>query len=72
MKKKCLEHQTLGQLVVHPSNPATQRIILNIVGFYAKSLDLKRKQKASETKQCFYFCLFAEAESTWNIPYLIK
>ena len=31
--KVCLEHQTLGQRVICPSNPATQCIILKIVGF---------------------------------------
>ena len=33
LKKKYLEHQTLGRRVVLPIDPATQRIILNIVGF---------------------------------------
>ena len=29
-----MEHQTLGQWVVHPSDLATQCIVLKIVGFY--------------------------------------
>ena len=32
-KKKCLEHQTLGQWVVCSIDPASQRITLKIVGF---------------------------------------
>ena len=31
-----MEHQTLGRWVFHPSNPATQRIILKIVRFVQK------------------------------------
>ena len=29
-----MEHQTLGRLVIRPSDPANQRIILKIVGFF--------------------------------------
>ena len=33
MKETSLEHQTLGQWVVRPIDPGSQRIILKIVGF---------------------------------------
>ena len=37
-EKYYLEHQTLGHLVICPSDPANQRIILKIVGFHERSL----------------------------------
>ena len=36
--KKCLEHQMLGRWVIRPSIPATQHIILKIVGFSSQAL----------------------------------
>ena len=49
-----MEHQTLGQWVVRPINPATQRIILKIVGFcgaYCSAQPANKPVKTSLAKQ---------------------
>ena len=44
----CLEHQTLGQWVIRPIDPATQRTILKIAGFVVLVDGLKVNQRGEE------------------------
>ena len=62
MGKKCLEHQTLGQWVICSSNPATQHIILKIVGFQVSILAHHSKNKMEQVSSILYQALFTSHE----------
>ena len=55
LKSNNLQNNTLGRLVIHPSDPANQRIILKIVGFQntLSGRSLNRIKKHIHTSQMF-------------------
>ena len=68
-----MEHQTLGRWVVHPIEPATQHIILKIVGFHftwpVHSCVITLKRTAGFVTIISNFELLLNISFRWNFYY---
>ena len=68
---KCLEHQTLGKWVVCPIDPATQRIILKIVGFQVLTKEFWSSTKLADVlnlrQKCANNVISALCEQVYSV-----